>query len=253
VRSVRILGVRIDDVTYEQAVALVERFVAERGPHAIATPNPEFVMLARRHPAFRAALESVALAVPDGIGLLLAARWLGRPLRQHVRGTDLVHRLAAHSVPRGWRWLLLGAAGGVASEAAAALRQAYPGLQVVGALPGSPRPADDAWVRQEIRALGPIDLALVAYGAPAQELWLQRNLEPLDLPVGIGVGGVLNFLAGRVPRAPGWVRRIELEFLYRLWVEPWRWRRQLAIPHFALLAASEALQLRVARLRQPRV
>src|SRR5262249_33322512 len=153
------------------------------------------------------------LAVPDGIGLLLAARWLGQPLRQHVRGTDPVHRLAAHSVPPGWRWLLLGAAGGVARGPSAAPPPPSPRPPVVGALPGSPRPADDAWVRQQIRALGPIDLALVAYGAPAQELWLQRNLGPLDLPVGIGVGGVLNFLAGRVPRAPRWVRQIELEFL----------------------------------------
>jgi N-acetylglucosaminyldiphosphoundecaprenol N-acetyl-beta-D-mannosaminyltransferase len=249
-RSVRILGVRIDDVTYDEAVALVERYVEERGPHAIVTPNPEFVMLARRQPSFRAALEDSALAVPDGIGLLLAARWLGQPLRQHVRGTDLVHRLAAYSVSRGWRWLLLGAAEGVAAEAARRLRCVHPGLQVVGALPGSPRPEDDEQVRQAIRAAGPADLALVAYGAPAQELWLHRNLGPLDLPVGLGVGGVLNFLAGRVPRAPRWVRQAELEFLYRLWVEPWRWRRQLAIPRFTLLAAAEAVQTRLARARQ---
>src|SRR5689334_2107256 len=91
--SVDILGVRVDDVTYAEAVALIERFVAERGPHAVVTPNPEIVMQARRDPAFRAVLNRAALAIPDGIGLLLAGRVLGRPLRQHVQGTDLVHLL----------------------------------------------------------------------------------------------------------------------------------------------------------------
>lgn len=249
-RSVSILGVRVDDVTFDEAIALIERYVDERGPHAIVTPNPELVMLARRRPDFAAALASAALAVPDGVGLLLAARWLGSPLREHVRGTDLVGQLARRSVERGWRWLLLGAADGVATEAGRRLGADYPGLCVAGAFPGSPRPEDDQWVRQQVRAVGEVDIALVAYGAPAQELWLQRNLGPLDLPVGIGVGGVLNFLAGRVPRAPAWIRRLELEFLYRLWTEPWRWRRQLTLPRFAALAARQALTVRLAQPRQ---
>src|SRR5919202_5843733 len=109
-RSVDILGVRVDDVTYDESVALLERFIAERGSHAVVTPNPEIVMQARRDPAFRATLNRAALAIPDGIGLLLAGRLLGRPLRQHVQGTDLVHILAARSVALGWRWYLLGAA-----------------------------------------------------------------------------------------------------------------------------------------------
>ena len=245
-RSVDILGVRVDDVTYDEAVALVERFIAERGPHAVVTPNPEFVMQARREPEFGRVLARSALAIPDGVGLIVAARWLGRPLRQHVRGTDLVHRLAVRSVERGWRWYLLGAGEGTAVAAAAALERAYPGLRVVGAAPGSPRPADDPSVRAFIRAAGPVDLILVAYGAPSQERWLDRNLGPLDIPVGIGVGGVLDYLAGRVPRAPAWVRALELEFLYRLLRQPWRWRRQLALPTFALLAAAEAARLRIA-------
>jgi N-acetylglucosaminyldiphosphoundecaprenol N-acetyl-beta-D-mannosaminyltransferase len=249
-RSVSILGVRVDDVTFDEAVALIERYVNERGPHAIVTPNPEIVMLARRRPDLSAALASAALAVPDGIGLLLAARWLGLPLREHVRGTDLIRQLARRSVERGWRWLLLGAEDGVATEAGRRLCTEYPGLRIAGAFPGSPRPEDDQWVRQQVRSVGKVDIALVAYGAPAQELWLQRNLGPLDLSVGIGVGGVLNFLAGRVPRAPSWIRRLELEFLYRLWVEPWRWRRQLTLPRFAALAAREALAARLARPRE---
>src|SRR5919202_6588555 len=97
-RSVEILGVRVDDVTYDEATTLIERFIAERGPHAVVTPNPEIVMQARRDPEFGAVLARSALAIPDGIGLLLAGRLLHRPLRQHVQGTDLVHLLAARSV-----------------------------------------------------------------------------------------------------------------------------------------------------------
>jgi N-acetylglucosaminyldiphosphoundecaprenol N-acetyl-beta-D-mannosaminyltransferase len=252
-RSVDILGVRVDDVTFEESLRLVERFIAERGPHPIVTPNPEIVMQARQDPDLRAILNRSALAIPDGVGLLIAARWLGRPLRQHVRGTDLVHRLAARSVERGWRWYLLGAAEGVALEAGAALQRAYPGMQLVGAAPGSPDPRDDEVVRRMIAAAGPVEIILVAYGAGRQERWMARNLGPLDIPIGIGVGGVLDFLAGRVPRAPAWIRRLELEFLYRLIRQPHRWRRQLALPRFGLLAAVEAIRKRIAAPRHTAV
>ena len=197
-------------------------------------------MAARRDPRFRAVLARAALNIPDGIGLLLAARLLGGRLRQHVRGTDLVERLARRGAALGHRWYLLGAAPGVARVAADRQAARHPGLQITGAAPGSPRAEDDARVRATIAAAGPTDLILVAYGAPAQELWLERNLGPLNIPVGIGVGGVFDFLSGRAPRAPRWVRRLELEWLHRLLTQPWRWRRQLALPHFLALAALTA-------------
>jgi N-acetylglucosaminyldiphosphoundecaprenol N-acetyl-beta-D-mannosaminyltransferase len=248
VSSVRILGTRVDDVTYAEAVALVERWIAEGreggSAHVVTTPNPEIVMLARRDRPFRELLGRTALNVPDGIGLLLAARMQGRPFREHVRGTDLVHRLAALGAARGHRWYLLGAADGVARMAADRLQAWYPGLTIAGAAPGSPRPEDDAETWATIRAAGPIDLILVAYGAPAQERWLDRGLGPLEIPVGIGVGGVFNFLSGQVPRAPSWMQRLELEWLHRLIVQPWRWRRQLQLPRFVGLATMEAGQRR---------
>jgi N-acetylglucosaminyldiphosphoundecaprenol N-acetyl-beta-D-mannosaminyltransferase len=246
VRSIDLLGVRVDDVTYGESVTLVERFIQERGPHAIVTPNPEIVMQAQGWPDFQAVLNRAALAIPDGIGLLWASRWGRRPLRQHVRGTDLVYRLAERSAETGWRWYLLGAAEGVAVRAAAVLERRFPGLRIVGAAPGSPSPALDEQVRSAIRAAGRVEIILVAYGAPFQEFWMDRNLGPLQIPVGIGVGGVLDYVAGRVPRAPRWMRDLELEFLYRLLTQPWRWRRQLALPRFAVLAAVEALRARFA-------
>ena len=244
-RSVRVLGVRIDDVTYAEALAVLVRAEATRIPHAVTTPNPEIVMLARRDAAFRAVLDRTTLNIPDGIGLLLAARLMGDRLREHVQGTDLVLRLAERSIEPGWRWFLLGGMDDVSARAAAALQRAYPGLQVAGAMPGSPLESDDADVRAAIQAAGRVDVILVAYGAPKQERWLDRNLATLGIPVGIGVGGVFNYLSGDAPRAPRWLRRLHLEWLHRLLTQPWRWRRQLVLPQFAAAAVAEAMRRRI--------
>lgn len=243
--AVHILGVRVDDVTYPEALAILLEAIDAREPLVVTTPNPEFVMLARRDATFRAALNRATLNIPDGIGLVLAARLAGERLREHVQGTDLVLMLAAESVKRGDRWFLLGGENDVAVRAARALERDFPGLQVAGALPGSPLPQDDAVTRARIEAVGPVDVLLVAYGAPKQELWLDRNLRDLHIPVGIGVGGVFNYFSGGTPRAPRWVRRLHFEWLHRLITQPWRWRRQLALPAFAALAMSRALRRRV--------
>jgi N-acetylglucosaminyldiphosphoundecaprenol N-acetyl-beta-D-mannosaminyltransferase len=243
-RRIDVLGVSIDNVTHDEAVESLVEFIRSGSPHHVVTPNPEFVMEARRTPDFRAILNGSALSVPDGVGLLLAARMAGTPFRDHVRGTDLVLSLAERSAAEGWRWFLLGAEPGVAEQAGKALAKRFPGLEVAGAIPGSPAPAADATIVAAIRAASPVHVLLVAYGAPLQERWIHRNLAEVGVPVQIGVGGVLNFLAGRSPRAPLPIRRIELEWAYRLVTEPWRWRRQLALPRFALLAAAEAIARR---------
>jgi N-acetylglucosaminyldiphosphoundecaprenol N-acetyl-beta-D-mannosaminyltransferase len=244
VASVDVLGVRVDDVTYPEALAILLEAIATRSPHVVTTPNPEIVMLARRDPDFRATLNRARLNIPDGIGLVLAARLSRRRLRAHVQGTDLVLLLAAESSRAQHRWFLLGGADGVAPAAARALANDFPGLQIVGAEPGSPLAQDDQLVRQQIAAAAPVDVLLVAYGAPKQERWLDRNLAELGVPVGIGVGGVLNYFAGSAPRAPAWVRRAHFEWLHRLITQPWRWRRQLALPMFAALAIVEAVRRR---------
>jgi N-acetylglucosaminyldiphosphoundecaprenol N-acetyl-beta-D-mannosaminyltransferase len=246
---VDVLGVRIDDVTYPEAVARLRQAIERGVPHVVTTPNPEIVMLARRDGAFRAALARAALNIPDGIGLLLAARLAGARLREHVQGTDLVLLLAAASARRGERWFLLGGEAAAAARAAEVLARDYPGLVIAGAMPGSPWPSDDGAMRAALRIAAPIDVLLVAYGAPKQELWLDRNLAALGIPVGIGVGGVFNYLSGATPRAPRWARRVHLEWLHRLVTQPWRWRRQLALPAFAVLAVAAGLRQRLGRLR----
>jgi N-acetylglucosaminyldiphosphoundecaprenol N-acetyl-beta-D-mannosaminyltransferase len=237
--SVSILGVRVDDVTYEEALAHVERCVADGDPHQIATVNVEFIMAARRNPVFRQVLAQASLCVPDSVGVVWAARRQGHSLRQRVAGVDLVERIAARGAERGWRIYFLGAAPGVAEQAAAVLSARYPGFKVAGCYAGSPRPEQEDEIVGWVRAARP-DVLLVAYGAPRQDLWIARNQARIGVPVALGVGGSFDFIAGVAQRAPRWMRRAGLEWLHRLLRQPWRLRRQLVIPHFMLLVLLRA-------------
>jgi len=232
--ALRILGIPIHDVTLDEAVEQAAAWVKEGRAHQMATVNPEFVMAARRDPAFRAVLEGADLCLPDGVGITLAARYLGRPLRERVAGVDLVEALAARAARDGWRVFFLGAAPGVADRAASLLAARYPGLTVAGTHAGSPRREEEDDIVRRVREAR-ADVLLVAYGAPAQDLWLARNLARTGAKVGVGVGGAFDYIAGVVPRAPRWMRRVGLEWLYRLIRQPWRWRRQRVLPLYALL------------------
>ncbi len=244
VRAIDVLGVRVDDVTMGEAVALCRAAIRSGRPHRVVTPNAEIVMAARRDPTFRQILNESALAIPDGAGLLLAGRLLGTPLREQVTGTDLADRLAGLCAAEGYRLFLLGAAPGVAALAAQRLQARHPGLAVAGTYPGSPDPAADPEVSARVREAGRVDVILVAYGAPKQEAWIARNQAALGIPLAVGVGGVFDFFSGRVPRAPAIVRRLGFDWLFRLIVQPWRWRRQLALPRFVAAVLAEALQTR---------
>jgi N-acetylglucosaminyldiphosphoundecaprenol N-acetyl-beta-D-mannosaminyltransferase len=200
--ALRILGIPIHDVTLDEAVEQAAAWVKEGRAHQMATVNPEFVMAARRDPAFRAVLEGADLCLPDGVGITLAARYLGRPLRERVAGVDLVEALAARAARDGWRVFFLGAAPGVADRAASLLAARYPGLTVAGTHAGSPRREEEDDIVRRVREAR-ADVLLVAYGAPAQDLWLARNLARTGAKVGVGVGGAFDYIAGVVPpRAP---------------------------------------------------
>ncbi len=250
-KRVEILGVNVHDVTYQEALDWTEHLIRSGRPHQVVTPNPEFVMLARRDASFRQVLNDASLSIPDGSGLLYAGRLFGTPFREHVFGTDFVEQLMARAAARGFRVFLLGAAPGVAAAAARSLEQRFPGLLIAGTFAGSPDEGPAGPTLRAVVAAGRVDVLLVAYGAPRQDLWIHRYAPALDLGVGIGIGGVLDFFAGRVPRAPAWVRRLELEWLYRLIRQPWRWKRQLALLRFAALAVWQAV-VRRTRSGKPR-
>ena len=239
--SIEVLGVRLDDASYDDLLARVDNYIASARPHQIITLNPEMLVAANDDPAFRQILNTADLNVADGIGLIVAARWLGHPLRERITGSDGIHRLSAHCARRGYRPFFLGAAPGVAEIVAERLAAANPGLQVAGAYAGSPRIEDEEQVIAQVRAVAP-DLLFVAYGVPAEEQWIARNRDRLDVPVMIGVGGAFDFVAGVSVRAPAWIRRLGLEWLHRLVREPWRWRRQLALPRFVVLVIRQRLR-----------
>jgi N-acetylglucosaminyldiphosphoundecaprenol N-acetyl-beta-D-mannosaminyltransferase len=241
-RRITLLGIEIDDLTEDEALEAIEQLVAAGGPHHIVTVNPEFLVEARQNPAFRRVLRAADLATPDGVGVVLAARWRGTPLRGRVTGVALVNRIAAAAVAAGWSLFLLGAASGVAEQAAAELQRRYPGLRIVGCYAGSPHSADEARIREMIIACQPTIL-LVAYGHPKQDLWIARNQPLLRVPIAMGVGGVFDYLAGIVPLAPIWMRRIGLEWLFRLIQQPQRWRRIInAVPRFLWAILRESAQ-----------
>jgi N-acetylglucosaminyldiphosphoundecaprenol N-acetyl-beta-D-mannosaminyltransferase len=231
VDSLFVLGVRIDAVTFEQVIACIEEFIADGRSHQIVTVNPEFVMAARSDAEFRGIINSSALAVPDGVGVWWASRHLGRPLPERIPGVDLVERLAALSSERGYRLFFLGAMPGVADKAVEVLRECYPGLILAGTHSGSPRVEEEAVITERVCSTRP-HVLFVAYGAPAQDHWIARNMDRLEVPVCIGVGGSFDYIAGVHPRAPRWMRQLGLEWLHRLITQPRRWRRMLALPRF---------------------
>lgn len=237
-RQINVLGMRIDNVTYEDALARMEEFIADGRAHLVVTVNPEFIMTARKDPDFARLLNSAHLALPDGQGVVWASRVLGSPLKERVTGVDTVTRMAALAAEKGYRVYLLGAAHGVAELASEQLCRSCPGLTVVGTHAGSAARDEEEEIVDTIRQAHP-HVLFVAYGAPTQEKWIARNLSRLEVPVCMGVGGAFDFISGRSQRAPRWLQQLGLEWLHRLWRQPWRWRRMLALPRFAWLVFRE--------------
>ncbi len=220
-----ILKVNVHALTNAQTLALIEAFIAGGEPRQLVTVNPEFVVEAQRDDEFRHIINNAALALPDGIGLLKAAKFLKTtPLPERVPGSDLVVRLAELSHQKGYRIYFLGAGDGVAQKAVAKLKSRYPHFRVAGVYAGSPTLAENETIVQRILPAHP-DILLVAYGAPKQDKWIARNLAQLNIPVCIGVGGSFDFIAGVTKRAPVWIQNLHLEWLHRLILQPWRWRR----------------------------
>jgi N-acetylglucosaminyldiphosphoundecaprenol N-acetyl-beta-D-mannosaminyltransferase len=233
-----LLGVPIDPLTEGEAVDWVARAIVEGQPRLVISVNPERIMHAGHDPAFGAVLRGADLALADGVGVVWAARRLGRPLPERVAGVDFVQALAARGAAQGWRFFFLGGGPGVAEAAGRALREAYPGFILAGTHAGSPDPASDPATIEAVRSSG-AQLLFLAYGAGAEEAWLARNLAPSGATVGMGVGGAFDFISGRVRRAPRWMRNLGLEWLHRLSREPWRWRRMLALPRFVIRVMRE--------------
>ena len=234
-----IMGVGFDDLTLDEAAQRAAGMIDEGGFHYVVTPNPELVDRARREEPFRQALNGADLVLPDGIGVVYAARLLGRRLKGRCPGIDFAGKLMEHMARTGLRLYLLGAKPGVAEAAAARLEIRYPGLTICGTHDGYFQ--EDAPVVEEIRRAG-ADVVFVCLGAPKQEYWMVKNGPATGARLMAGLGGSLDVFAGVVERAPESWQRLGLEWLYRLMKEPKRFGRMAKLPLVLVKAAGEKVK-----------
>ena len=238
---VDILSQSIDDITLAEVLDHVSYIPAGRYEYCV-TSNVDHLMKLRRDPEFRAAYAGAGLRVADGVPLVWASRFLGTPLRGRVNGTDLFERLAALAAERGWSIYLLGGADNSAALAAAVLERRLPGLRIAGAYAPAFGFEHDAEECRRIETMvrdARTDILFVGLGAPKQEKWLARHGAACNVRFAVGVGVSFSFVAGAIPRAPLWMQRNGLEWLWRLIQEPGRlWKRYLVagLPFFGLVA-----------------
>jgi N-acetylglucosaminyldiphosphoundecaprenol N-acetyl-beta-D-mannosaminyltransferase len=221
-----ILGVEIDDLSAGEAMDLAAARLAAGKKTFIATPNPEMVILAQKDGEFKNILNGADIKIPDGTGLAVGAKILKQALKNRVTGTDLMEGLCALSAELGYKVYLLGAQNGVAKEAAKRLNTKFVQLKIVGAEYGGRMDEwDNRVIIEHINAVAP-DILFVALGHGKQERWIFQNLEKLpSVKLAMGVGGAFDFFAGRIRRAPRWMRTLGLEWLWRLICEPKRYKR----------------------------
>lgn len=238
-KTAEIMGVHFHAATLNEAVDAAMACIHARKKGYIVTPNPEIVYLTLDDPAFRAVINGAALVLPDGIGIIYAARILGRALKGRVTGIDFADLLMHRMAQEGLRLFLLGAKPGVAEKAAERLREKHPGLVIAG--------CHDGYFQNEqvpidaINAAGGADVVFVCLGAPKQERFMAQWLARTDTVLMCGLGGAVDVFAGTVKRAPAIFSRLGLEWLYRLCKEPRRFGRMLKLPLFLLIVIKSRL------------
>ncbi len=233
--AVSILSVKIDTLNRQALISRISHFMlgqsrssgdaSSRGNenhlHQIATINPEFIMAAQKDPDFMETLNRSDLGVADGIGLQVAAKILGIEIGPRITGVDLTYELAKLASDNGYSIFLLGAAEGVAEKAAHKLKSIHANLRIAGTYAGTPT---EPGIVERVNESG-ADILLVAFGAPKQDKFICSNKERLIAKVAMGVGGTFDYIAGIVPYAPKWIRKIGMEWLYRLIKQPHRINR----------------------------
>jgi exopolysaccharide biosynthesis WecB/TagA/CpsF family protein len=239
---VQILGVPIARLEVDPALDEVERLYDDEEPQVAAYANAHTLNLAHVDPEYRALLNRAGIVLGDGAGVMLAAWLAGTPLPANLNGSDLNPKILARAAARGWSVFFLGGRPGVAERAAARMQRELPKLEVAGTANGFFRAEDAPEVAASIKSTG-AGLVMVAMGNPLQERWVDENLQATGARLGIGVGAFFDFSAGAVPRAPVWMNKAGIEWLYRLSQEPRRmWRRYLVgNPLFLARVAKERL------------
>lgn len=248
---IKLFQVGIDQVDNQKTIQKIKEFIVSKKPHQIVTPDTLAVLRARKDPEYHAILKSADLVTPDGAGILWAATTLNYPLSERVTGIDIIHNICQLAAKKGYSLYLLGSYPGVASEAALNLTEKYPGIKIAGTHHGyfscedsqncenvknsnSGKNKEEEEIIAEIKEKRP-DILLVGMGVPKQEKWISKNLDKLDVPVCMGVGGSFDVLSGRIPRAPLWMQRHGMEWIYRSIKQPNRVFQVFALFYFIWL------------------
>ena len=227
---VNILGISVDTYSMQETVEQIRQAVDGQLQIRVVTANPEMIYASERNESLNKLINSADIVTADGIGVVWAADRLGTPGLERVTGIDLVHSLFQIADAGHWRVFFLGGKPGVAEQAANRVVLKNHGI-TWEAMNGYFSAEEESGVLEKIRNFQP-DVLLVGLGAPRQEYWIAEH--PGLASVSIGVGGSFDALAGLVVRAPKRIQDLHVEWLYRLWKEPWRWKRQAVLPRFAL-------------------
>ena len=230
--TVSILGIPVDRVTMDAAVARIDTFIASGKPHFVVTADSSGLYAQLRDEAFRDVFASADLVTPDSFGVVWAAKRLGKPVAGRVSGVELVDRLCARSAERGYRIFILGAAPGVAEMAAERLRLRYPGCNIVGTRHGFFPAEDDLIVAEEV-AISKPDILFVAMGIPRPEKFIVATMGVIRAKVAVGVGGSFDVFSGKTRRAPPLIQRMNLEWMWRLVMNPRKFAKAATLPRFA--------------------
>ena len=229
-----ILGCNVDRIGMNETLQKIEKFIQSRETNHIITLNAEIIYRAQNDSKLKEIINDADLVTPDGSGVVWASKHLNAPVPERVTGIDLTLKLAELASKKGWTFYFYGGAPSVAEAAAQSLQQKYKELKVVGTCHGYITEAEKQNLLEDIKEKQP-DILLVALGAPRQEFWIKDHQKIIQVPVCIGVGGSLDVIAGKVKRAPVYIQKAGLEWLYRLIKEPHRIGRMMALPRFTIL------------------
>lgn len=220
--KIEILGVKIGSLSFKEAVNVIDGFIKDgKNCRQVTTVNPEFVVTAQTDKEFKKVINESDLSVPDGKGLEFAAKAKGTEFTERITGVDLTWALAKLAEDKGYKVFLLGAGPGVALQVANRMKLIHPQIKIAGTYAGTP---DEKGLIERINKTNP-DILFVAFGAPKQDKFIAKNIKKLNCKVAIGIGGTFDYISGIVDRAPIWMRRAGLEWLYRLFKQPKRIKR----------------------------
>ena len=222
--KVDVLGIKVDDVSEEEALGIVDNLLKKPGKHYIVTPNPEFIVAAYNDPVFTKILNDADLSIADGIGLKLVGK-----VKNRVTGIDLMEQMIVLASQKGYSVGFLGAKGDIAQKVAQVFKNKYPNLRISLAESGG-----ETFTLANLN-IESADILFVAFGHGKQEKWIADNLSQIPVKLAMGVGGAFDVISGNVPRAPQWMKTVGLEWLFRLIIQPWRIKRQLALLKFVWL------------------